>query len=107
MVDKYSVIDWLKRKWGLYKKYWRYESGYDVHRMRRYTEIEGKVGRIALQSIQTLIKIKHLQKHDDIEANCFFMDGNADNGIELDGVILDKEDKHLVDTAKRLLGYGF
>ena len=103
MVDKYSVIDWLKRQWGLYKKYWRYESDLILSD----SKIEEKVGRIALQSIQTLIKIKHLQRHDDIEANCFFMDGNADNGIELDRVILDKEDQHLVDTAKRLLGYGF
>tara|TARA_R100000656_G_C3887511_1_gene115817 strand:- start:21 stop:320 length:300 start_codon:yes stop_codon:yes gene_type:complete len=98
MVDKYSIITWLKRQWGMYKKYWKHD--------RLNTKVENKVGRIALQSIQTLIKMKHLQKHNDTFADCFVMDGNADNGIELDDVVLDKEDQYLVKTAFRLLKYG-
>ena len=98
MVDKYSIIVWLQKQWGLYKKYWKHE--------RLNAKVEKKVGRIALQSIQALIKIKHLQKHNDTFANCFVMDGNADNGIELDDVVLDKEDQHLVRTAFKLLEYG-
>tara|TARA_R110002020_G_scaffold102867_2_gene241150 strand:- start:104 stop:403 length:300 start_codon:yes stop_codon:yes gene_type:complete len=98
MVDKYSIITWLKRQWGMYKKYWKHD--------RLNTKVENKVGRIALQSIQTLIKMKHLQKHNDTLADCFVMDGNANNGIELDDVVLDKEDQYLVKTAFRLLKYG-
>ena len=104
MVDKYSIIVWLKRPWGPYKKYWKTEP-YILHD-RLGTDAENKVGRIALQSIQTLIKMKHLQKHNDTFADCFVMDGNADNGIELDDVVLDKEDQYLVKTAFRLLKYG-
>ena len=68
--------------------------------------IEREVGRIALQSIQTLIKMKHFMKHRDEHHKVFLMDGNADNYMELDDVVLDKEDQYLVKTAFRLLKYG-
>ena len=104
MVDKYSIIVWLKRQWGLYKKYWKTEP-YILHD-RLGTDAENKVGRIALQSIQTLIKMKHFMKHRDEHHKVFLMDGNADNYMELDDVVLDKEEEYLVTTAKRLLKYG-
>jgi len=50
--------------------------------------------------------MKHLKKHSDEHHRVFLMDGNADNYMELDDVVLDKEDEYLVTTAKRLLKYG-
>ena len=103
MVDKYSIITWLKSQWGMWFKASR---GNATSRTMLTVSIEREVGRIALQSIQTLIKMKHFMKHRDTFADCFVMDGNADNGIELDDVVLDKEDQYLVKTAFRLLKYG-
>ena len=99
MVDKYSIITWLKRQWNT----WFKASRRDLVWRR---SVEHEVGRIALQSIQVLIKMKHLKKHSDEHHRVFLMDGNADNYMELDDVVLDKEDEYLVTTAKRLLKYG-
>ena len=100
MVDKYSIITWLKSQWNFW--FAGVRSNHKITDM----QYEREVGRIALQSIQVLIKMEHFKKHRDTFADCFVMDGNADNGIELDDVVLDKEDEYLVTTAKRLLKYG-
>ena len=103
-----SVIDWLKSQWSKYLRYCipvNHRAEMLMFQGAMY-RIEREVGRIALQSIQTLIKMKHMQKHNEKDDKCFTMDGNADNYMELDDVVLNKQDQHLVDTAKRLLGYG-
>ena len=100
MVDKYSIITWLKSQWNFW--FAGVRSNHKITDM----QYEREVGRIALHSIQVLIKMKHLKKHSDEHHRVFLMDGNADNYMELDDVVLDKEDEYLVTTAKRLLKYG-
>lgn len=98
-----TIVDWLNKQWNSYRAY-NDDRELFINTMK---QTEREVGRVALQSIQTLIKIKHLDEYGDKYAGCFRMDGNADNYIELDDVELDKEYQYLVDTAQRLLRYGF
>ena len=104
-LHKWDIIDWLNRKFNIYRK----ANIISINRAtgKTISNTESEVGRIALQSVQTLIKMKHIDKYNDKDAGCLRMDGNADNYMELDDVVLDKEDQYLVDAAQRLLRYGF
>ena len=100
-----KIIDYIR---GLRMQY---DSSYLTG--HRFTVEEKKIGRIALVSVQELIKIQHIKNGGNKHNSIMRMDGNADNYHELDNYKIstkcdldDELNEFLVKIARKLLRYG-